>query len=98
MDPTEIGEVFVTVTGGEDGEASSSAPIISEADNNGNISNTNTNTSFDSGNVSNVDDNIVCEILSRLPVNSLMQLKCVSKHWCSMIRKDRYLIDLHLNQ
>ncbi|KAI3890639.1 hypothetical protein MKW92_014165 [Papaver armeniacum] len=45
-----------------------------------------------------VDDDIVYEILSRLPVKSLMQLKCVSKHWCSMIQNDRYLIDLHYNQ
>ncbi|KAI3872147.1 hypothetical protein MKW98_011639 [Papaver atlanticum] len=41
-----------------------------------------------------VDDGVVCDILSRLPAKSLMRFKCVSKHWCSLI-KDPYFVDLH---
>ncbi|KAI3915380.1 hypothetical protein MKW92_001750 [Papaver armeniacum] len=39
-------------------------------------------------------DDVVCDILSRLPVKSLMRFKCVSKHWLSLI-KDPYFRDLH---
>ncbi|KAI3931081.1 hypothetical protein MKW92_011417 [Papaver armeniacum] len=46
----------------------------------------------------NLDDDIVYEILSRLPVKSLMRFKCVSKHWYSVIQKDRHLIDLHFHR
>ncbi|KAI3931083.1 hypothetical protein MKW92_011419 [Papaver armeniacum] len=61
--------------------------------------NGNTSSSFNSGDVNvNLDDDIVYEILSRLPVKSLMRFKCVSKHWCSVIQKDRHFIDLHLNK
>ncbi|XP_026410262.1 putative F-box protein At4g38870 [Papaver somniferum] len=41
-----------------------------------------------------VDDMVVCDILSRLPVKPLMRFKCVSKHWCSLII-DSCFIDLH---
>ncbi|KAI3967085.1 hypothetical protein MKW92_050253, partial [Papaver armeniacum] len=41
---------------------------------------------------------IVSEILSRLPVKSLMRFKCVSKHWLYMIEQDSYFIDLHLTR
>ncbi|KAI3989261.1 hypothetical protein MKX01_003964 [Papaver californicum] len=77
--------------------ASSLTPKIGEDDNIGNVSNTITSSSFHSWDV-NVDDDIVYEILSRLPVKSLMRFKCVSKHWHSIIHKDPYFIDLHLNQ
>ncbi|KAI3879080.1 hypothetical protein MKW92_045972 [Papaver armeniacum] len=44
------------------------------------------------------NDIIVSEILSRLPVKSLMRFKCVSKHWLYMIEQDSYFIDLHLTR
>ncbi|XP_026457574.1 F-box/LRR-repeat protein At2g40920-like [Papaver somniferum] len=40
-------------------------------------------------------DDIVIEILSRLPVKSLMQFKSVCKHWLFLIKQDTRLIDLH---
>ncbi|XP_026412768.1 putative F-box protein At1g32420 [Papaver somniferum] len=79
------------------GAASSLAPKIGEDDNNGNVSNTITSSSFHSWSV-NVDDGIICEIFSRLPVKSLMRFKCLSKHWCSVIQKDQHFIDLHFLQ
>ncbi|KAI3964272.1 hypothetical protein MKW92_000398 [Papaver armeniacum] len=46
-----------------------------------------------------LDDNtIVYEILSRLPVKSLMRFKCVSKYWLYLIEEDSYFIDLHLTR
>ncbi|KAI3964271.1 hypothetical protein MKW92_000397 [Papaver armeniacum] len=44
------------------------------------------------------NDFIVCEILSRLPVKSLMRFKCVSKYWLYLIEEDSYFIDLHLTR
>ncbi|KAI3940768.1 hypothetical protein MKW98_030087 [Papaver atlanticum] len=44
------------------------------------------------------NDIIVSEIISRLPVKSLMRFKCVSKHWLYMIEEDSYFIDLHLTR
>ncbi|KAI3840233.1 hypothetical protein MKW92_032635 [Papaver armeniacum] len=37
---------------------------------------------------------IVCNILSRLPIKSLMRFKCVSKDWRYMIQDDKYFNDL----
>lgn len=44
------------------------------------------------------DDYIVCEILSRLRVKSLMRFKCVCKSWKSLIEKDPYFINLHFTR
>ncbi|XP_026377562.1 putative F-box protein At1g32420 [Papaver somniferum] len=42
------------------------------------------------------DDILVCEILSRFPVKSLMRFKCVCKRWLQVIEDDSHFIDLHL--
>ncbi|KAI3853605.1 hypothetical protein MKW98_025122 [Papaver atlanticum] len=39
---------------------------------------------------------LVCEILTRLLVKSLMQCKCVCKRWRFLIEKDPNFVDLHL--
>ncbi|KAI3975579.1 hypothetical protein MKX01_017194 [Papaver californicum] len=44
------------------------------------------------------EDIIVCEILSRLPVKSLMWFKSVCKHWCCLIKQDPHFIDLHFSR
>ncbi|XP_009628922.1 F-box/kelch-repeat protein At3g23880-like isoform X1 [Nicotiana tabacum] len=36
-------------------------------------------------------------ILSRLPVNALMQFRCVCKSWCNLIR-DPHFVNMHMNQ
>ncbi|KAI3984448.1 hypothetical protein MKX01_031072 [Papaver californicum] len=43
------------------------------------------------------EENVVSNILSRLPVKSLLRFKCVAKHWYSLI-KDPCFTDLHLNR
>ncbi|KAI3833041.1 hypothetical protein MKX03_021319 [Papaver bracteatum] len=42
-----------------------------------------------------VDYGVVTEILSRLPVISLLRFKSVCKHWWSLITQDKNFIDLH---
>ncbi|CAN1237689.1 F-box only protein 8 [Linum grandiflorum] len=39
---------------------------------------------------------IVIDILSRLPVKTLIRFKCVSKHWNELISRSPYLIHMHL--
>ncbi|CAN1161464.1 Putative F-box protein At4g38870 [Linum perenne] len=41
------------------------------------------------------DDLLVFQILTRLPVKSLMRFKCVCKAWKSIIEKDEHFINLH---
>ncbi|XP_026460613.1 F-box protein At1g30790-like [Papaver somniferum] len=43
-------------------------------------------------------DMLVCEILSRLPVKSLMRFKCVCKQFRYIIQEDEYFIGLHYNR
>ncbi|XP_026386633.1 uncharacterized protein LOC113281938 [Papaver somniferum] len=45
-----------------------------------------------------VDDGILCEILSRLPVRSLLRFKSVCKRWLSLIKHDRHFINLHFTR
>ncbi|KAI3977114.1 hypothetical protein MKX01_042804 [Papaver californicum] len=44
------------------------------------------------------NESLVCDILSRLPVKSLMRFKCVCKPWQSLIKNDRHFIDLHFTR
>ncbi|KAI3921326.1 hypothetical protein MKW92_026628, partial [Papaver armeniacum] len=43
-----------------------------------------------------VRDIVTREVLSRLPVKSLMRFKCVCKHWLFLIQEDPSFIALHL--
>ncbi|KAI3933798.1 hypothetical protein MKW92_038040 [Papaver armeniacum] len=45
--------------------------------------------------VSGLPNEIVIDILSRLPAKALMQFKSVCKHWLFLIKQDPKLIDLH---
>ncbi|CAN0891734.1 Putative F-box protein At1g50870 [Linum grandiflorum] len=57
-----------------------------------------TPTSIDNSSISSIyghEDVVVSQILTRLPVKSLMKFKCVSKGWKSTIEKDSHFIDLH---
>ncbi|MCL7034567.1 hypothetical protein MKW94_022734 [Papaver nudicaule] len=43
-------------------------------------------------------DDILIEILSRLPVKSLMRFMSVCKHWRFFIKQNRHFIDLHFDR
>ncbi|OVA07525.1 F-box domain [Macleaya cordata] len=45
-----------------------------------------------------IGDGIMCDILSRLPVKSLMCCKRVCKHWQYLIQQDQHLINLQLTR
>ncbi|KAI3862898.1 hypothetical protein MKX03_014854 [Papaver bracteatum] len=45
-----------------------------------------------------VSEGIVCEIMSRLHVKSLMRFKCVCKDWQSLIQRDDFFVDLHYSR
>ncbi|XP_030444930.2 F-box/kelch-repeat protein At3g06240 [Syzygium oleosum] len=45
----------------------------------------------------NITEDIIIDILSRLPVKSLMRFKCVSKRWWSLI-SDQHFVKLHLQR
>lgn len=48
--------------------------------------------------ISIIDENMLLyDILNRIPAKSLMQFKCVSKPWRSLIR-DPCFVDLHFNR
>ncbi|KAF8414203.1 hypothetical protein HHK36_002203 [Tetracentron sinense] len=49
----------------------------------------------DSTRMVNFPNEIIIDILSRLPAKSLLRLRCVSKTWCSIVR-DPSIIKLHL--
>ncbi|KAI3876804.1 hypothetical protein MKX03_035993, partial [Papaver bracteatum] len=49
------------------------------------------------GTYPSIGDDVMVEILSRLPVKSLMRFKSVCKHWLYLIKQDKGLIDLHFN-
>ncbi|KAM5552205.1 putative F-box protein [Rosa sericea] len=44
-----------------------------------------------------LDEDLIVEILSRLPVKSLMRFSCASKEWYSLTRNS-YLINIHLRR
>ncbi|XP_026432484.1 putative F-box protein At1g32420 [Papaver somniferum] len=48
------------------------------------------------GDIFGGNDLILCDILSRLPVKTLMRFKLVCTHWRFLIKENKYLIDLHL--
>ena len=43
-------------------------------------------------------DELIVEILSRLPVKTLMQFKCVCKSWKTLISHDPSFVKLHLQR
>ncbi|XP_059658884.1 F-box/kelch-repeat protein At3g23880-like [Cornus florida] len=49
------------------------------------------------GDASNLPCEIICTILSKLPVKSLLQFKCVCKSWRAAISKPQF-VKLHLNE
>ncbi|PIA26892.1 hypothetical protein AQUCO_08600042v1 [Aquilegia coerulea] len=46
--------------------------------------------------MANLPQDIIPNILSRLPVKSLLRFRCISKHWCSLI-DDSDFVKMHLN-
>ncbi|XP_042515312.1 F-box protein CPR1-like [Macadamia integrifolia] len=45
----------------------------------------------------NLPEDLIIDILSRLPVKSLLRFRCVSKPWCTLIT-DPSFIKMHLNR
>ncbi|XP_028083969.1 F-box/kelch-repeat protein At3g06240-like isoform X1 [Camellia sinensis] len=45
----------------------------------------------------NLPEDVVIEILSRLPVKSLLRFKCVCRYWCTLIKSPDF-ISKHFNQ
>ncbi|XAR71198.1 hypothetical protein NMG60_11028355 [Bertholletia excelsa] len=48
-------------------------------------------------NLGDLPDSLLVEILVRLPVKSVFRFKCVSKHWCSLIR-DRWFARIYVSR
>ncbi|KAI3973838.1 hypothetical protein MKX01_030414 [Papaver californicum] len=44
------------------------------------------------------DEGLLCKILSRLPVRSLLRFKSVCKRWLSLIKHNAYFINLHFTR
>ncbi|XP_042514023.1 F-box protein CPR1-like [Macadamia integrifolia] len=48
--------------------------------------------------IKNLPEVLIVDILSRLPVKSLLRFSCVCKSWCALIVKDPVFIKLHLSR
>lgn len=44
-----------------------------------------------------ISDDIIMDILTRLPARCVMRFRCVSKHWCSLTHNPHF-IDTHLRR
>ncbi|KAI3870040.1 hypothetical protein MKW92_048166 [Papaver armeniacum] len=59
------------------------------------ISNSVSSRNISGSSIFSLNDDITIEILSRLPVKSLMRFKCVCKNWSFLIQEDATFINLH---